>query len=214
MKALWLKHSARIDALSLRERAFLFISLIAVCVALANVLWLAPAQKAHEQTRLRVAAQSAELLRLRSELQGSVQPVDASKSVRNDLAAAQAELNTINQEILNTKAPTADSGLALEQVLVQFLRRQEGLTLLSTGTVAGSSEAAATGAGAAAPSVLPGLLKRGMELKVAGPYPALVRYVKTLEGALPGLRWGSLQLKSDKQPPELTMQVFVVEVQP
>ena len=202
MKALWLQHTARIDALSLRERAFLFISVLAVCMALADVLWLSPAQQAHQQIRQRVAAQGAELLRLRAELQSSAQPVDASKVVHDDIAAAHAQLDAINQDIA-TKVPTAASGLAMEQVLVQFLRKQEGLTLLSTGTIPVD-----------APTALPGLLKRGMELRVTGPYPELVRYVKTLENALPALRWGALQLKSDKQPPELTMQVYVVEVQP
>ena len=32
--------------------------------------------------------------------------------------------------------------------------------------------------------------------------------------ALPNLRWGPMQLRSEKQPPELTLQVFVLEVQP
>ena len=51
-------------------------------------------------------------------------------------------------------------------------------------------------------------------MKVAGPYAELVRYVKNLESALPALRWGALRLQSDKQPPELTLQVYVVGVRP
>jgi hypothetical protein len=41
-----------------------------------------------------------------------------------------------------------------------------------------------------------------------------MRYVKTLETAMPALRWGALTLKSEKQPPELKLQVYVVGVQP
>jgi MSHA biogenesis protein MshJ len=41
-----------------------------------------------------------------------------------------------------------------------------------------------------------------------------VRYVKTLEMAMPSLRWGALQIKGDLQPPELSLQVYVVGVQP
>lgn len=210
MKQWWQQQVVRIDALSLRERAFLFLSVIVVCLALADVLWLSPAQVAHQQVTQRFAAQGAELSRLRDELKSIAQPVDASKAVRDDIAAANARLEAVNQEI-TTVAPFADGGPALEQVLVQFLRRQEGLTLLSTGTLKQDAAIPVAPATAAAPT---GLSKRGMELRVAGPYPELVRYVKTLENALPALRWGALQLKSEKQPPELTLQVYVVGVQP
>lgn len=210
MKQWWQQQVVRIDALSLRERAFLFLSVIVVCMALADVLWLSPAQVAHQQATQRFAAQGTELSRLRDELKSTAQPVDASKAVRDDIAAANARLEAVNQEI-KAVAPLADGGPALEQVLVQFLRRQEGLTLLSTGTLKQDAAIPVAPATVAAPT---GLSRRGMELRVAGPYPELVRYVKTLEIALPALRWGALQLKSEKQPPELTLQVYVVGVQP
>ena len=202
----WQRQAVRIDALSLRERAFLFVSAIVCCLALADTLWLSPAQVAHQQVTQRFAAQGAELSRLREELKGAARPVDASQTVRDEIAAIQTRLDAVNHAI-QVAAPQAEGGPALEQVLVQFLRRQPGLTLLSTGTLkpegAGASVAAATPAG---------LSRRGIELKVAGSYPELVRYVKTLENALPALRWGSLQLKSEQQPPELTLQVYVVGV--
>jgi MSHA biogenesis protein MshJ len=210
MKQWWQQQVVRIDALSLRERAFLFLSVIVVCMALADVLWLSPAQVAHQQATQRFAAQGTELSRLRDELKSTAQPLDASKAVRDDIASANARLEAVNQEIKEV-APLADGGPALEQVLVQFLRRQEGLTLLSTGTLKQDAAIPVAPATVAAPT---GLSRRGMELRVAGPYPELVRYVKTLEIALPALRWGALQLKSEKQPPELTLQVYVVGVQP
>jgi MSHA biogenesis protein MshJ len=212
MKAFWAKYAARVDVLSLRERLFLFLSILAVCMALADVLWLTPAQLAHQQMRQRFTAQDAELLRMRTELQGIAEPADGGKTVREEIAAAQAQLDAVNRDI-NVNVPQADSGLAMEQVLVQFLRKHEGLSLVSTGTVnVDVPEIAAAGVTIAGTPV--GLIKRSMELKVSGPYPELVRYVKHLEVALPTLRWGALELKSDKQPPELTMQVFVVGVRP
>ena len=210
LKLWWNKQAARIDALSLRERAFLFVSVIACCMALADVVWLSPAQMAHKQVKQRFDTQSAELDRLREDLKTMAQPVDASKVVRDDLQREADQLEAVNQSI-STLAPVAEGGPALEQVLVQFLRRHDGLTLLSVGTLA--KELAST-PGATAASMPVGLTKRGLELKVSGPYPELVRYVKTLENALPSLRWGMMQLKSEKQPPELTLQVYVVGAQP
>jgi MSHA biogenesis protein MshJ len=210
MKQWWLIQSARIDAMSLRERAFLFLSLILVALALADVLWLSPAQTAHRQITQRYAAQGVELNRLRAELAQVAQPVDANRAAREELAAADAQLQQIMQEI-KTLAPVLEGGPPLEQVLVQFLRRQPGLTLLGTTTL--SVEAGAS-SGAAGSTPVPGLSKRGLELRVSGSYAELNRYVKTLEMALPNLRWGALALKKTPQGADLSLQVFVVGVQP
>lgn len=215
MKQQWQRLALRIDAMQLRERVFVFLTIIVCFGALADTLWLSPAQLAHKQATQRFAAQETELQRLRNELRGLAKPVDANKAVRDDIAAANLRLDAINQEI-RAVAPLAEGGPAIEQALVQFLRRQDGLTLLGTGTTPGTSVSApsATAGQTAAASAQPVLTRRGLELTVAGSYADLVRYVRTLENALPTLRWGTLQLKTTPQAPELTMQVFVVGVPP
>ena len=209
MKQQWQKLVERVDALSLRERIFLFVSVIATALALADVVWLSPAQTAYKQLTQRFAAQSSELDRLRTELRAVAQPVDSTKVIRDDIAGANLRLEALNAEI-KLLVPMAQNGPALEQVLVQFLRKQDGLVLLGLNT----TKPEVTPANGAAPGSSAGLTKRGLELRVAGPYAELVRYVKTLEVALPSLRWGAMQLKSEKQPPELSLQVYVVGVQP
>ena len=209
MKQQWEQLALRIDAMQLRERVFVFLTIIVCCGALADTLWVSPAQVAHKQASQRFAAQETELQQLRNELQSLAQPVDVNKTVRDDIAAANQRLDTINQEI-RVVAPLAEGGPAIEQALVQFLRRQDGLTLLGTGTTPIDSASLAAATGGAKPL----LSRRGLELTVAGSYANLVRYVRTLETALPTLRWGTLQLKTTKQAPEMTLQVFVVGVPP
>lgn len=209
MKQRWQQLVTRIDALNLRERVFLFLAIIVCTLALADTLWLSPAQIAYTQATQRVAAQGLELKRLRDELQGMAQPVDPSKVVRDEIADINQRLDVVNEDI-KAVAPLAEGGPAIEQALVQFLRRHEGLTLLRTGTV---KQDVLTTATAGAPSTgvsAPVVSRRGLELSVSGPYAELVRYVKTLENALPTLRWGTLELKATQQPPELTLQVYVV----
>ena len=215
MKQQWQKLALRIDAMQLRERVFVFLTLIVCCAALADTLWVSPAQLAHKQATQQFAAQETELQRLRNELKSLAQPVDANKATRQDIAAANQQLDAINLEI-NAVAPLAEGGPAIEQTLVQFLRRQEGLTLLGTGTVQddGASRVAVAAGPAAAPGSWPALSRRGLELTVAGSYADLVRYVRTLETALPTLRWGTLQLKTTKQAPEMTLKVYVVGIAP
>ena len=215
MKQRWQQLALRIDAMQLRERVFLVLTVIISCAALADTLWLSPAQTAHKQAIQRYTTQEAELQRLRNDLKSMAQPVDANKSVQQEIAEANQRLDAINQEI-RAVAPLAEGGPAIEQALVQFLRKQDGLTLLGTGTLQsdGAGQAAAANA-PPAPAGTPAVLsRRGLELTVAGSYADLVRYVRTLESALPTLRWGTLQLKTTQQTPEMTLQVFVVGVPP
>jgi MSHA biogenesis protein MshJ len=223
VKTWWEKYAARIDALSQRERMFLFLSVMACCLAAVDSLWLSPAQQVQRQLVQSFDAQNTELNRLRTDLQATGRPSDEAVAMRKELESIQSKIDAINVDI-QTSAPMDSGGPALEQVLMEFLRRQDGLTLLSAGTLradattaqAGpSTPTAPTAPNAATTAGLPqGLTRRGMELRVAGSYPELVRYVKTLEAALPKLRWGPMQLKSDKQVPELTLQVYIVGVQP
>ncbi|MBI2749234.1 MAG: hypothetical protein HYX43_07840 [Burkholderiales bacterium] len=210
MKQRWQQLVARIDALNLRERVFLFLAIIVCTLALADTVWLSPAQIAYTQAKQRVTAQGLELKRLRGELQGAAQPVDASKVVRDEIAEINQRLDAVNEDI-KAVAPLAEGGPAIEQTLVQFLRRHEGLTLLRTGTVKQEAVATAAATAPSAATSVPVVSRRGLELSVSGSYAELVRYVKTLENALPTLRWGTLELKATPQrPPELTLQVYVV----
>lgn len=208
MKAWWLVQSARINALSLRERVFLFVSLLVVVLAIADVLWLTPAQAAYKLAQQRFTTQSAEVQRLRAELAAVPAPVDASVALQAEIAESQNRIENLRAQMA-LLAPDAASAQALEPVLVQFLRRSPGLRLVSSGTVAADVDPSG-----AAPASVSGIQRRGLELKVAGSYGDLTRYVKSLEQALPRLRWGSMQLSVDKQGTELTLRVYVLEVQP
>jgi len=208
----------KLDAMSLRERLFLFFSVIVCFVAIADMLWLGPVQEANKKLAKQFASQSTELGQLRDELKALGQPVDPSKVVRDDIAAANSRLDALNEDI-NALLPRAKNGPDLEQVLVQFLRSQKDLTLLGLKTlqseVSPAAAAAAPVSVAVAATGLPaGMTRKGLELRIAGPYAELVRYVQQLETALPALRWGTMGIKSDVQPPELTLQVFVLGVQP
>lgn len=204
MKRWWETQSARINALSMRERVFLFLSAMACGMALADVLWLSPAQTVHKQLTQRFDKQSAELQRARTELTTVAPPVDASKVVRDDVSAVQIRLAAVNENI-KAVLPPATEVAPLAQVLVHLLHRHAGLTLVGTASMAPEVASTATPAG---------LTRQGVALTVSGPYPELARYVQTLEKALPHVRWGVMQLKSEKLPPELTLQLFLVGVQP
>lgn len=216
MKNWWKVQSVRIDALSLRERAFLFVTLLASCVALAQVLWLEPAQKHHQQITQKFKAQETELRTLQTEFKNMATGNGSAKTRQSELSVVNTQIEALNQAI--GKVPSGGMAAAqLPQVLTHFLRRHEGLTLVKTQTMqeatakSGADKTAATASG-------PSLRQQGLELTVAGAYPELIRYVQTLERSLPALRWGSMTMASEKQPakqpPQLTLQVYLLGESP
>jgi MSHA biogenesis protein MshJ len=206
----WLEMLAsRIDALSLRERAIIFSTALIVLLLVADTLWLSPAQIQQSQAAASVRQQSAELQSLREQLRAGMMASTAASPVqlaRSELKVVQSRLEAVNRDIAFLSLSSGETD-PLSKVLVQFLRRHDGLTLERTATLAPDVGAAKpVRDGAAAPAVA----RQGVELTVSGSYLELTRYVQTLERALPTLRWGVMTLTSGKTGSWLTLQVYLV----
>lgn len=204
MKQRWLQLAARIDALTLRERAILFGVCLVCCVALADTLFLSPARDAHAKVTAQYNTQTQVLQRMRAELQSTAAAPDVNAAVRNDISSLQQELDAVNADI-RMLAPEAVGGPAIESTLVQLLRRQEGLTLLGTAT------APSAAASAPAPNMP---VRQALELRVSGSYAQLTRYIAALEATLPTLRWGPLHLSATREQPELKVEIVLLGVAP
>jgi MSHA biogenesis protein MshJ len=215
MKAWWTRQAVRIDALTLRERVILFCTILAAGVALADVAWLSPARTSYGQLKQRFSKQGAELERLREEIKAEALKPSPVRLASEELARLQTEVNDINRQISEASASNVQ-GTALEHVLEQFLRKHGRLTLVRTATLASDKVQNTNANNTNNPqlALAPGLSRTGLELTVSGAYADLATYVQTLEKALPTLRWGKMQLTSDTLPPQLTLQVYVIGVQP
>jgi len=207
MKQTWGNLVARLDALTRRERLILFFVVLISCAVLLDTLWLSPAQLVHNQLTQRLAKQSTELQGLREAMRAMPKPDDTKHSLREQIAQTRLQRGEVEQQILKL-LPGADAGTPLARVLVHLLRRHEGLTLVRT--VALAPEVAGPGNNNGGGSLPAGLTRQGVELTVSGPYADLTRYVAALEAALPYVRWGGLTLTSDKGPPVLTLQLFLI----
>ena len=214
MKNWWLTQSARINALSLRERVFMFVSVMVCCLAVVDVVWLSPAQTAHTQLMQRFDKQTAELKRVRTELRSSVKSVDTAQPSHDELAKLQSRTDAVNQAIKHALPSKAEAS-ALTQAVAQLLRRHESLTLENMAAMPAElafekNPQSFAPEGTVAPAEL---TRQRLELTVSGPYPELMRYVRSLETALPYIRWAGFSLKSEKQVSVLTLHLFLVDVQ-
>ncbi|MBA4217383.1 MAG: hypothetical protein C0460_08635 [Methylibium sp.] len=217
LKAGWERQARRIDALSLRERVILLLSLVAVLAAVFDTLVLTPMT---QRATLRAGAQlqqSAEVANLREQfVQASrATAADPAHPLRMRFDAAQQERQQLDAAL--RQGGTLRSAEDLAPVLQRLLDRQPDLVLerfrLLGEPPAGQSAASAP---SGLPATLPGMRWQAMELQVQGRYADLQRYLQALETELPGLRWGEIRITTGApdEAPRLLAQVFLLKVQP
>jgi MSHA biogenesis protein MshJ len=202
---------ARLDALSLRERIFLFLSVLVVCGAVFNTLWLSPAQVAHKQLAQRFDKQSVDLNRLRELVKLGTPAGASTDGPHSALAQVEAEIAQTDRAARQLLPPP--DATPLVQAMSLLLRRYPGLTLIKTNAMAAGTPAATTNSTKDLPT---GLKRQGVEVTVAGHYADLTRFVQTIESAMPYVRWGQMTLKSsdDQGATQLTLQLYLLNEVP
>lgn len=202
MKAFLPAQARRIDALSLRERAIMFVSMAAALVALADAFVLSPRMAEQRAYAARMRAQSGELIALRTQAAGGgAADTPAARLLR------QLQETRVQQQVLEAdiQRRLSDSGAVaqLPDLLKRVLRRHDRLLLLRLTTVADTKTPASAG-----------LAQQGVDIGVRGDYPDLTRYVADAEQAMPGLRWGELQITSDGRVAELKARLYLAGAPP
>lgn len=220
LRAAWERQARRIDALSLRERAILFVSIAAVLAALFDTLVLTPQAARARQRSEAQARQAAEMTALREQFIAQSRSADEpAGQLRHQLEAARAERTRLDDQL--RQAGSLSAGEGLSAVLQRLLARQPGLvlerlTLLEDTPVVAPAASSPAAAQRPALPVMVGMNWQGVELQVQGRYADAQRYLQALERELPGLRWGEMQLKAvgHGEPPRLQAQLFLLKVQP
>jgi MSHA biogenesis protein MshJ len=212
MKALWSAQARRIDALSLRERAIMFISLVLALGALVDALLLSPAMAERRTLAAQLRQQNQELDALRGQLAAATQAAPDSPLGRQRAAVTQArnELAALDGQV-HSRLSSQEELTRLPELLDRVLRRHERLTLTRLATVgdAASAGVTATPTTPATPLETSAVRWQGVDLSVAGSYLDLMQYLTDLEHALPGLRWGALQIGTQTSPPVLTVRLLL-----
>lgn len=223
LRAVWERQARRIDALSLRERAIILLSIAAVLAALFDTLVLTPLSARNKLRSDAQASQAAELTQLREQFVAASRTVnDPAGQLRNQLDAAQAERLRLVAEL--RAAGSVSGGEGLSVVLQRLLSQQPGLVLerlallddTPVAAPASGTTSLAASAPVSRPTAMPGMVWQGVELQVLGRYGDIQRYLQALESELPGLRWGEMHLSGsgNNEPPRLRTQLFLLKVQP
>jgi MSHA biogenesis protein MshJ len=189
--------AARIDAMSLRERALIFItSLVALYFLAVNVLF-GPVNVEKDRMQQLVNVKRVETQALEAQVQALVaigQDPEAAK--RQKFAALQENLKTMDAELVRVTAglvPPKEMARLMEQMLL----KNRGLHVLKVESLPAVpllnvlEKAISSG---------PMVYKHGMNIEVIGGYLDVMRYLKSLEDLPWKVFWGQVSLKTEKYP--------------
>lgn len=188
-------HAKRIDALTLRERAIMFVSIAVAIVAAFDHWVLSPRMAEQKAFAAQMRKASSELAGLRGQVAPSQVEGPGAKLVR-ELEQLRGEQQQLDLALAQLHGGAA-TGTQLPDLLERVLRRHEKLTLLRLATVKAGPEATAS------PH------RQSVHIAMRGSYPDLTKYLADTESALPGLRWGEVAITRQGQGAELSATVIL-----
>lgn len=220
--------AARVDALSLRERALVFAAAVAVVGFAGQQLVLAPIYRQQDALQEQIDQQRNNMMGVDAEIAAKVTAYQHDPD-----ASARTRLESVKRE----SAQLADSLLAMEHGLVPpermaplvdaILRANGRLQLVSMRTLPVetiSGRAATAGAAGATPPATPApaveagrapdmLYRHGVEVTVRGNYLDMVNYMSALEAMPTRLFWGKAQLDVEEYPASrLTLTLYTLSL--
>jgi len=197
----WKALLARIDDMSLRERAMLFASISLVILLVAYAALLDPVLRKQKSLIDRVARDQNQINEIRTQIEQIVRAGDAKGRHPEQLAVEALERQIAE---LDRSLAAKQSGLIaperLPALLKDILGRSKGVELESLRLLPGVPVKAGTGETS--------LYRHGVELAVKGSYFELLQYLEELEKRSSVLLWGSVELQVD-QYPEVRLRVVI-----
>ncbi len=220
MMQLWRQYAAKIDAMSLRERAMIFVAAIVVAVFIVDALFIAPALTSRKALVTRMAQQQVELQVLQTKTR------EFEKLRADPDAAARARHDSIRRQMteIDENLKSLQQGLVpaekMQALLQEMLARNPNLQLVAMRTLPVAplvekreqpEKTDATGAPAAPdkPSAAEGnVFKHGVRITVQGSYANLYEYLARLEKVSARMFWSRASLSAVDYP-RLTLTVTI-----
>lgn len=212
MKALWLKLSTRIDAMSLRERIAIFLAAVAVLLFTVNALVLEPLYARNKALADQIRQQNQQAEAANTEI-----AVRMAAFSGNPDQATQARLAELNREAAQLAGTlrTMQHGLVVPEkmgaLMQQLLRSNGKLKLVSLRTLPVSGLGGAEAKPAAGQREL--LYRHGVEVVLQGGYLDMLDYMESLEESPQQLFWGRAQLDARQYPvATLTLTLYTLSL--
>lgn len=205
MKRYWARMAARVDEMTLRQRAMLFATLSLALIVFAHVLFIEPVLGKQKQLIDRVNRDQSQLNAVRAQIE-SVLTEQAAGRRDPELAAVlelEARVAAVEKALAERKqgfvAPTRLPALVRSLLGPGHSVRLESLRVVPGAQIEGPA----------------GLYRHGVEVTLKGSYFDLLQYLAQVERLPARLIWGRTELQVDQYPEvRLTANVWTLSAQP
>lgn len=226
MKQVFLKWSARLDGMSLRERAMVFAASAALIAFAVYALLLSPLFQRQNELQRQIAKSQNLIKGIDDEISKKIDGfvVDPDIATRARLAGLKTEIGTLSDSLR-----AMQNGLVAPErmtpLLEKILRSNGRLKLVGMRTlpvlpmnegsyaIAPALSAAPAASAAPAPQPINLLFRHGVQLTVRGNYLDMVNYMSALENMPTQLFWGQAALVVEDYPTaQLTLTLYTLSL--
>ncbi len=220
MKRYWGIACGKIDRMSLRERAMIFLAAAFLVVALASTLLLDPLQAKQKALSAQLVQQEEKTKEAQARIQGLLQArrEDEHSPLRARLAQLKRQLQEQEGYLQSRRDRLVEPG-KMAGLLEQVLVRNEKLQLVELKTLPPSPLVekphlpAADSPAEQKPDVQKQIFKHGIQITVRGGYLDMLRYLAALEKMPAQMFWGEISLNVDKHPDAvLTLTLYTLSL--
>lgn len=220
MKPLWEKISAKVDAMSMRERTLIFAAVAILVLSLTNMLLLQPVSVRQKALRSQMLQQQQKMSEVQSQIAAVVlenSPDSNSpqrnqlKQIRKEIAEGKAFLNSNREKLVQPEK--------MAEHLRQLLSRNSRLQLVALQTLPvtplldqpNARHAELTPVAQAALDNQ--VYKHGVQLTLRGSYLDLLQYLSALESLPQQMYWARVQMNVVQYPTaELTLILYTLSM--
>jgi MSHA biogenesis protein MshJ len=202
--------AARIDALSLRERAILFVTLLAVLFLIADNLVFPGVRAEHRRLSAEVGAKVEQMRAM-----NSAHAALAVEAAEDPAAAHARRVAALEARLAAVEGPATElvaslvSPQEMPRLVRQMLARNRGLTVVKVENLPAAPLTAQPAGAAAAPAAV---YKHGMRIELRGQYLDMIRYLQDLEGMSWKVLWGEARLDSDGSVSTLSLLFYTLSL--
>jgi len=205
MRRYWSQLVARIDDMTLRQRAMLFATIGLLVVAAAHVTLIEPVLARQKRLIERVNRDQSQLAAVRAQIESLVKELESARKDPEQQALRELEAKlAAGDKALAERRQALVAPTRLPALLKDLLGPGQALTVESLRVVPGTEVEGFSG-----------LYRHGVELTLKGGYFELLQYLARLESLRGRFLWGRTELQVEKYPDvRLTVQVRTLSTQP
>ena len=211
MRRLLKQLADRIDSLSLRERGFVFVGLVALAYLAWDIFLLQPVNDQRKQVRDEIALVQERIVSSSRRLQEMTASTarDPNLELQREQDQLEKTLVILNERLASRTANVVEPA-EMAVLLEKVLDRQKGLRLISMESLGAtpvfeSEEGETVGGG--------GIFRHGLEMQLEGSYLELLDYVRALEALESNFFWEALEIETIDYPRnQIRLRVYTLSL--